>query len=80
MILLSGECSTDDAVQSADGISGTALVAVTSPLVIWAVQVTRSSSLPGVLLRAVRMAATMRRPVHVSVPMNVATASVEVPA
>lgn len=76
IVLVSGECAIDHAVQSGDGIGGTSTVQVTAPLVAWAAVVTRPSALPGVLLRAVRMAATLRRPVHISVPLNVGAAEV----
>jgi len=76
IVLISGECSTDGAVQSGDGIGGTSTVQVTSPLVAWAAHVTRPTAVPGALLRAVRMAATSRRPVHISLPMNICSAEV----
>jgi acetolactate synthase I/II/III large subunit len=76
IVLVSGECSTDDAVQSGDGIGGTSIVHVTAPLVAWAAHISRPSAVPGALLRAVRMAGTLRRPVHISLPMNVCNAEV----
>ncbi len=78
LVLVSGECATDDAVQSGDGVGGTSTVQVTAPLVAWAAHVTRPAAVPGALLRAVRMAATLRRPVHISLPMNVCNAEVSI--
>jgi thiamine pyrophosphate-dependent acetolactate synthase large subunit-like protein len=75
LVLVSGECSTDDAVQSGDGMGGgPSIVTVTAPLVAWAAHIARPAAVPGALLRAVRMAATLRRPVHISIPMNVCNA------
>jgi acetolactate synthase I/II/III large subunit len=76
IVLLSAECSLDNGVQSGDGVGGTSTVQVTAPLVAWSAQITRPADLPGALLRAVRTATTARRPVHLSIPIDVCDAQV----
>lgn len=72
LVVLSGESSLPASVQAGDGMGGPSVTRVTSPLTAWSADVTRSSELPGALLRAVRVAATTSRPVHLNVPSHVA--------
>lgn len=74
LVLVSGESSLPASVQAGDGVGGPSVTRVTSPLTAWSADVTRPSELPGALLRAVRVAAVMSRPVHLNVPARVAAA------
>jgi acetolactate synthase-1/2/3 large subunit len=76
LVLVSGESSLAGSVQAGDGVGGPSVTRVTAPLTAWSADVTRPAELPGALLRAVRIAATSSRPVHLNVPVSVAAAQV----
>lgn len=76
LVLLSGETSIPGSVQCGDGVDGPSTTRVTAPLCAWSVDITRPEILPGAMSRAVRIAATLKRPVHLNVPVHVASAEV----
>lgn len=76
LVLLSGETSIPGSVQCGDGLDGPSVTRVTSPLCAWSADVSRPDALPGALSRAVRMAGEVHRPVHLNVPVHVASAGV----
>ena len=76
LIVLSGETSLPGSVQCGNGIDGPSVTRVTAPLCAWAADIVLPDALPGALARAVRVAATQRRPVHLNVPVHVASAEV----
>lgn len=76
LVLLSGETSLAGSVQCGDGVDGPSVTRVTSPLCVWSADVTRPDAVPGALSRAVRLAAQLRRPVHLNIPVHVASAEV----
>ena len=76
LVLVSGESSLAGSVQAGDGVGGPSVTRVTAAFTAWSADITRPAELPGALLRAVRMAATSSRPVHLNVPVNVAAAQV----
>jgi acetolactate synthase-1/2/3 large subunit len=76
IVLLSGETSLAGSVQSGDGVDGPSVTRVTAPLCAWSADITRPETLPGALVRAVRMAASLARPVHLNIPVHVASAEV----
>jgi benzoylformate decarboxylase len=76
LVFMSGESSLAGSVQAGDGVGGPSVTRVTAPLTAWSADVARPAELPGALLRAVRIAATSSRPVHLNVPVSIATAQV----
>jgi thiamine pyrophosphate-dependent acetolactate synthase large subunit-like protein len=74
LVLLSGETSLAGSVQAGDGLGGPSVTRVTAALTAWSADVARPAELPAALLRAVRIAATCLRPVHLNVPVAVAAA------
>lgn len=76
LVFLSGESSLAGSVQAGDGVAGPSVTRVTAPLTAWSADVVRAAELPGALQRAVRIAAASSRPVHLNVPVNIATALV----
>ena len=74
LVLLSGETSIPGSIQSGDGVDGPSITRVTAPLCAWSADITRSELVPGALVRAVRIATTASRPVHLNIPVDVASA------
>jgi acetolactate synthase I/II/III large subunit len=74
LVLLSGETSIPGSVQCGDGLDGPSATRVTSPLTAWSADVNRPEALAGALSRAVRTARETQRPVHLNVPVHVASA------
>lgn len=74
LVLLSGETSIPGSIQSGEGVDGPAIARVTAPLCAWSADITRVEAVPGALLRAVRIAASASRPVHLNIPVDIASA------
>ena len=72
IVLLSGETSIAGSVQCGDGVDGPSTTRVTAALCAWSADITRSDAVPGAVLRAVRLASALRRPVHLNIPVHVA--------
>ena len=76
LVLLSGETSIPGSIQAGDGVDGPACTRMTAPLCAWSADITRPRAVPAALQRAVRLAASLGRPVHLNIPVDVAAAEV----
>ena len=76
LVLLSGETSIPGSIQAGDGVDGAACTRITAPLTAWSADITRPRAVPGALQRAVRLASSLGRPVHLNIAVDVAATEV----
>jgi len=75
VVLLSGETSQPGSSQAGDGVSGPSASRITAHLTAWSADA--YADLPATLARAVSVATERRLPVHLNVPMYVASREVD---
>ena len=76
LIVLSGESSLPGSVQAGDGVGGPSVTRLSSALTAWSADIMRPDELPRALVRAVWIASTQARPVHLNVPSHVAASEI----